>query len=225
MLNLGKIQKLKIAKVKDFGVYLTGGSTDAGGEENEAMVLLPKKQVPGGAGVGDEVEVFLYRDSQDRPIATTRKPLLQVGEIAQVVVKDVSGIGAFVDIGLEKDVLLPHREMRYAVKPGDRVEVYLYTDKSNRLAATMYTKKYEETAHRRDGAQVREYHYERDAEKVYKLLHETYQGHVPYTDKTVTPAQIEADFGMSKAAFKRAVGKLLKENRIKITKTSIFCIY
>lgn len=217
MLNLGKTQTLKIAKVKDFGVYLSDG-----GEE---LVLLPKKQVPAGAGVGDEVTVFLYRDSQDRPIATTKKPLLEVGEIAPVVVKDVSRIGAFVDIGLEKDVLVPYKEMRYELKAGDRVEVYLYIDRSERLAATTYTKKHEATAVRRESGEIRSYNYERDAQKVYKVLQETFKGHLPYTDKTVTPAQIEADFGLSKAAFKRSVGKLLKENRIKITRTGIFCIY
>lgn len=217
MWNFGKIQTLKIAKEKEFGVYLSDG-----GEE---MVLLPRKQVPGGARIGDSVEVFLYRDSQDRPIATTRKPVLEAGEIATVCVKDTGTIGAFVDIGLEKDVLIPHREMRYEVKPGDWVEIYLYVDKSQRLAATMYTKKYEATAVRKSGSELKTYHYEQDAEKVYKLLHEKYRGQLPYTDKTVTPAQIEADFGISKAAFKRAIGKLLKENKIKITKTSIFCIY
>ncbi|HCS66835.1 MAG TPA: RNA-binding protein, partial [Oribacterium sp.] len=105
MIELGKMQTLKIAREKDFGVYLE----DADG----ASVLLPKKQVPAGKTIGDTLTVFVYKDSSDRLIATTRKPLMEVGEIAKVIVKDVTKIGAFVDIGLERDVLLPYREMRY----------------------------------------------------------------------------------------------------------------
>ncbi len=216
-MELGKIQKLKIARKKDFGVYLT----DEAGEES---VLLPEKQVPNGSEIGDELEVFLYNDSSDRMIATTKKPIMQVGEIARVEVMDVTKIGAFVNIGLEKDVLIPHREMRYELKKGEQIEVYLYVDKSGRLAATMYTKKHEEAEHI-NSAEIKTYHYEQNADDVLRILNEKFEGHVPYTDKTVEAEQILTDFGMSKAAFKRAVGKLLKEGKIKITKTSIFCIY
>ena len=88
----------------------------------------------------------------------------------------------------------------------------------------MYTKKHEEaTVIQND--QIKTYHYERNADEVLAILTEKFEGHVPYTDKTVQPDEIMRDFGMSKAAFKRAVGKLLKEGRIKITKTSIFCVY
>ena len=118
MLKLGEMQELRIAREKDFGVYLED-------REGEA-VLLPEKQVPNGKGVGDLVTVFVYKDSKDRFIATTRKPLLQVGEVARVTVSDVNRIGAFIDIGLEKDVLIPHREMRYELKKGDSV-CLLYT--------------------------------------------------------------------------------------------------
>lgn len=216
MIELGKIQTLKIAREKDFGVYLA--------DSEGASVLLPKKQVPAGKTIGDELSVFVYKDSSDRLIATTRKPLMQVGDIAKVLVKDVTKIGAFVDIGLERDVLLPYHEMRHEIKAGDQVEVYLYVDHSQRLAATMYTKKYEEaTVIQND--QIKTYHYERNADEVLAILTEKFEGHVPYTDKTVQPDEIMRDFGMSKAAFKRAVGKLLKEGRIKITKTSIFCVY
>lgn len=216
MLKLGEMQELRIAREKDFGVYLED-------REGEA-VLLPEKQVPNGKGIGDLVTVFVYKDSKDRFIATTRKPLLQVGEVARVTVSDVNRIGAFIDIGLEKDVLIPHREMRYELKKGDSVEVYLYVDRSNRLAATTYTKKHEEARHI-DANAVKTYRYEKGAEELLRLLTEKFEGHVPYTDKTVTAEQVLADFGMSKAAFKRAVGKLLKEGRIKITKSAIFCIY
>ena len=216
MLKLGEMQVLTIMREKDFGVYLEDADGDA--------VLLPAKQVPNGKKAGDTVEVFVYKDSRDRFIATTRRPLMLVGEIARVRVSDVGEIGAFVNIGLEKDVLLPHREMRYALKKGDEVEVYLYVDKSNRLAATMYTKKHEEAKHL-DQAAVKTYHYEQNADQVLKIMNAKFEGHVPYTDKTVDADTVQRDVGMSKAAFKRAVGKLLKEEKVKITKTSIFCIY
>ena len=216
MIELGKIQTLKISREKDFGVYL---------EDSEgASVLLPKKQVPNGKNIGDEIEVFIYKDSRDRLIATTKKPLISVGEIAKVLVKDVTNIGAFVDIGLERDVLLPYHEMRYEIKKGDTIEVYLYVDHSQRLAATMYTKKHQDaTVIKND--KIKTYFYEQNADDVLAILKEKFDGHVPYTDKTVQPDEIQRDFGMSKAAFKRAVGKLLKEEKIKITKTSIFCLY
>ena len=216
MIELGKIQTLKIAREKDFGVYL---------EDSEGgSVLLPKKQVPNGKNIGDEIEVFVYKDSRDRLIATTKKPLISVGEIAKVTVKDVTNIGAFVDIGLERDVLLPYHEMRYDIKKGDSIEVYLYVDHSQRLAATMYTRKHEDaTVIKND--KIKTYFYEQNADDVLTILKEKFDGHVPYTDKTVQPDEIQRDFGMSKAAFKRAVGKLLKEGKIKITKTSIFCLY
>lgn len=216
MIELGKIQTLKISREKDFGVYL---------EDSEgASVLLPKKQVPNGKNIGDEIEVFIYKDSRDRLIATTKKPLISVGEIAKVLVKDVTNIGAFVDIGLERDVLLPYHEMRYEIKKGDTIEVYLYVDHSQRLAATMYTKKHQDATIIKND-KIKTYFYEQNADDVLAILKEKFDGHVPYTDKTVQPDEIQRDFGMSKAAFKRAVGKLLKEEKIKITKTSIFCLY
>ncbi len=216
MIELGKFQTLKITREKDFGVYLE--------DEEGASVLLPKKQVPNGKTIGDELSVFIYKDSRDRLIATTKKPLMVVGEIAKVMVKDVTKIGAFVDIGLERDVLLPYHEMRYEVKKGDTVEVYLYVDHSNRLAVTMYTKKHEDAQVIKND-EIKTYFYEQNADDVLAILKEKFGGHVPYTDKTVQPDEIQRDFGMSKAAFKRAVGKLLKDGKIKITKTSIFCLY
>ena len=98
MLELGKKQTLTVVKEVDFGVYL--------GDGNE-KVLLPKKQVPEGTKKGDELEVFLYRDSSDRPIATVNTPKLMMGEVALLKVSDVTGIGAFLDWGLEKDLFLP----------------------------------------------------------------------------------------------------------------------
>ena len=203
MLKLGKTQKLRIGREKDFGVYLE----DSEGES----VLLPIRQLPAGKKVGDELLVFVYRDSRDRLIATTETPLMEVGEVARVRVSDITPIGAFVSIGLEKEVLIPHREMRYELKKGQEVEVYLYVDHSGRLAASTYTKKREDARH--------------IEEEVLHILESKFSGQLPYTDKEADPERIARDFGLSKAAFKRAIGKLLKEERVKITKTAIFCRY
>ena len=194
------------------------------GNEGEEGVLLPIRQVPKGKKVGDEITVFVYKDSRDRLIATTRKPYMEVGEIAKLRVNDVNAIGAFMDIGLEKDILLPHREMRYALKKDMEVEVYLYIDKTERLAASMYTKKKEDARHISQ-EEVNTSRYEKCAEQIERILEEKFAGHIPYTDKTVDPEQVKRDFGVSKAAFKKAIGKLLKEKKIKITKTAIFKLY
>lgn len=111
-----------------------------GEQPNASMddrVLLPKKQVPQGSRMGDTVEVFLYKDSRDRIIATTNRPLLSVGEVGKLKVSQVTQIGAFLDWGLEKDVLLPYKEQTAKVREGDEILVALYVDKSSRLAATM----------------------------------------------------------------------------------------
>lgn len=216
MLKLGKSQKCKILREKDFGVFV--------GQEGEEGILLPIRQVPKGKKLGDEITVFVYKDSKDRLIATTKKPYIEVGEIGKLRVSDVNNIGAFMDIGLEKDILLPHREMRYALKKDMEVEVYLYVDKTERLAATMYTKKREEAKHVGQN-ELNTARYEKCAEQIEHILEEKFDGHLPYTDKTVDPEQVKKDFGVSKAAFKKAIGKLLKENKIKITKTAIFKFY
>ena len=142
MLELGKKQSLLIVKELDFGVYL-GETLNASMDDR---VLLPKKQVPQGSRTGDTIEVFLYKDSKDRIIATTNKPLLSVGEVGKLKVSQVTKIGAFLDWGLEKDVLLPYKEQTVKVKEGDEVLAALYVDKSSRLAATMKVYRYLECA-------------------------------------------------------------------------------
>ena len=131
MLKVGETQTLIIEKQVPFGVYLA----EEGGEER---VLLPRLQVPAGAAVGDKVEVFLYRDSEDRMIATCRRPKLQLGQVGWLDVVQVARIGAFLDWGLDKDMLLPFREQpRTRVREGQEVLVAVYLDKSGRLCATM----------------------------------------------------------------------------------------
>lgn len=131
MIRLGEIQILHIIKKVEFGVYLSADS------EEEDRVLLPQKQVSDGAKVGDGVEVFVYRDSKDRLIATTNTPKLTLHSVAKVRVAQVGKVGAFLDWGLEKDLLLPYKEQTRKVSEGEECLVALYIDKSDRLCATM----------------------------------------------------------------------------------------
>ncbi len=132
MIRLGEWQEMVVVKTVEFGVYL---APDA--EEKEERILLPAKQVPDGCKMGDSLKVFVYRDSGDRMIATVREPKLVMGQVAELTVAQVGKIGAFLDWGLEKDLLLPYKEQKYRVQEGDRVLVALYIDKSSRLCATM----------------------------------------------------------------------------------------
>lgn len=265
-MRLGEKQVLTVVKIVDFGVYL--GS-------DEERVLLPKKQVPEGIEVGDPVEVFLYKDSSDRMIATTKEPKITLGELAVLEVADVGRIGAFLDWGLEKDLLLPFKEQTVKVEKGDRCLVSLYVDKSGRLCATMkvypllrtdspYKKndmvrgtvygisrefgvfvavddRYSALIPRREvygrmfiGQQVEARvadvkadgkmdlsvrgripeQMDADAQQIMERI-EKNGGCLPFTDKA-DPERIKREFGMSKAAFKRAVGRLLKQGKVTI---------
>lgn len=128
----GKKQTLVMIKRVEFGIYLAETMKDA-----ENKVLLPKKQVPADMEVGDPIDVFLYKDSNDRPIATVKEPKLTLGQTARLRVVSVGKVGAFLDWGLEKDLFLPYREQTAQVKAGDEVIAALYLDKSERLCATM----------------------------------------------------------------------------------------
>ena len=274
MIELGKKQTLVVVREKDFGIYLAEKQGD------EASVLLPKKQVPAGTKIGDSIEVFIYKDSEDRLIATTQMPKLQVGEVGVLKVKEVGKIGAFLDFGLEKDLLLPFKEQSHPVKKGEECLVALYVDKSSRLAATMRVYHYmsNQSPYQKDD-KVRGRIYEinenlgafvavdnryyglipkkeifqdlregeevearvlkvredgkldlslrdkayiqmaADSEKVMKVIEE-FDGVLPFNDKA-RPETIRREFNMSKNEFKRAVGRLLKEGKIRITETSI----
>lgn len=265
-MKLGEKQVLTVVKVVDFGVYLGN---------DEERVLLPKKQVPEGIEAGDPVEVFLYKDSSDRMIATTNEPKITLGQLAVLEVADVGRIGAFLDWGLEKDLLLPFKEQTVKVEKGDRCLVSLYVDKSGRLCATMkvypllqtdspYKKndmvrgtvyeisrefgvfvavdnKYSALIPRREvygrmfiGQQIEARvtdvkadgkldlsvrgripeQMDEDARIIMERISKN-GGFLPFTDKA-EPERIKAEFGMSKAAFKRAAGRLLKQGRITI---------
>lgn len=274
-MRLGEFQKLKVIKKVEFGVYLA----EREGDENR--VLLPFKQVPDGVAIGDEVEVFLYKDSKDRLIATTNQPKLTLGGLAVLKVLEVGKIGAFLDWGLEKDLFLPYKEMTTRLEAEDEVLVTLYIDKSKRLCASMkklydllrtdspYKKDdivngriyefghdfgtfvavddcysamipaHEDCSHLRIGdiieakvigvkpdgkldITMREKAYlqmDADAEKVMGVIEE-FAGVLPFTDKA-SPEVIKRETGLSKNAFKRAVGRLYKERRIEITERAI----
>lgn len=140
-MKVGTKQELIISSKVDFGVYLT--------EEGNATekVLLPKKQVPENAKIGDKIVVFLYNDSKDRLIATVNEPKMTLGQVASCKVLEMGKIGAFLDWGLEKDLFLPFKEMTTKVSPGDEVLVALYVDKSGRLCGTMKLYHYLETGY------------------------------------------------------------------------------
>ena len=132
MIELGKYQTLEVVKKTDFGIYLAEPEDD-----KKHTILLPLREVPEGTVPGDKLNVFLYKDSEDREIATTAQVPVTIGELAVLRVKEVSQIGAFLDWGLMKDLLLPYKEQTVMVEEGDQVLITLYTDKSKRLCATM----------------------------------------------------------------------------------------
>lgn len=149
MFRIGEKQRLIVEKTVPMGVYLKERNGAEGektstvgqgqGSREGGHVLLPRSQVPEGVKEGDELEVFLYKDSEDRPIATRKEPFLTLHQVGWLRVKEVSRIGAFLDWGLDKDLLLPFHEQpkEHHVQKGERILCAVYLDKSERLAATM----------------------------------------------------------------------------------------
>lgn len=128
MLQIGRYNELTVNRRVDFGFYLIGGETE---------VLIPNKYVPEGTKEGDVINVFVYTDSEDRPIATTLKPHAAVGEFAYLKVKAVNNIGAFLDWGLEKDLFVPFKEQERKMEEGRSYIVFLYLDlNSDRVTAS-----------------------------------------------------------------------------------------
>ena len=159
-MKLGEWNILRIDRIKEVGAYLTDGkglevtwkqSNRSSGKADkqandqakdqakieEMDVLLPTRQIPEGCEIGDNVEVFLYRDSEDRIIATTREPYITLGQVKRLKVKSVSDIGAFLDWGLSRDLFLPFKEQTIKVQQEKSYLVKLYIDKTGRLAASM----------------------------------------------------------------------------------------
>lgn len=182
MLELGKKQRLSIVKKVDFGVYLAE-HMPVRGEKAESMekVLLPAKQVPEEFDVGDSLEVFLYKDSKDRLIATVNEPMLTLGKVAKLKVAQVSGIGAFLSWGLEKDLLLPFKEQTKRVNAGEEILAALYVDKSGRLAATMKLYPYLEIAenYKKDDMVTGTVYEIAEGFGAYVAVDDRYQGMIP----------------------------------------------
>lgn len=270
MIELGKKQTLMVVKMSEHGVYLNTCL-----EAKERPVLLPSKEVPEDLAVGNMLEVFIYRDSEDRKIATLMEPKLVLGELAPLKVVSINHLGAFLEWGLARDLFLPFKQQVGKIKKGQTYLVGMYIDKSDRLCATMkvYDLLRTDSAYE-SGSEVRgtvysikpafgafvavdnKYHgliptkefygklglgetvslrikevkpdgklelsmrkpihfqMEDDVKKIMDLL-ESHEGYLPYHDKS-SPEAIKDMFQMSKAGFKRAIGRLMKEGVIEI---------
>lgn len=127
MLEIGKYNRLEVKKISAIGAFLVSELGD---------ILMPTKYVPEGLKPGEHVKVFVYLDSEDRLLATTLAPKAQVGEFAVLEVKDVSNVGAFMDWGLEKDLLVPFSEQPRQMQTGEKYLVRVYLDRSERIAAS-----------------------------------------------------------------------------------------
>ncbi len=134
MISIGRNNRLRVTKAVDFGLYLDGG--DAG------EILLPAREAPQGASPGDWLQVFIYRDSEDRLIATRKTPRAMVGEAAYLKVKQQTEVGTFMDWGLDKDLLVPFSEQAWPMHPGRSYVIYLFLDQpSGRIAgSTRYSR-------------------------------------------------------------------------------------
>ncbi|MDQ7094535.1 S1-like domain-containing RNA-binding protein [Desulfosporosinus sp. PR] len=268
MIEIGKLNQLKINNFTSFGAYL-----DAGTGIRSDNILLPIKQVPEGAQEGEVLEVFIYRDSEERLIATRQRPLALVGDLAYLKVNARTRIGAFLDIGLERGLFLPFQEQKFPIEVGKSYLVKVYLDKSQRLCATTEVYEYLTTnspyqkndkvagvvyrinlavgvfvavdnkyfgmipnnecfkeLHEGDRIEARvirvrddgkldlsprELSYlqmDKDSEAILEGIRNA-EGFLPLNDKS-NPLEIENRLKMSKAAFKRALGKLLKENKV-----------
>jgi uncharacterized protein len=269
---LGHVVTLPIRRFGPPGAFLALDALDADDRRSNAPVLLlPGSEVPEGAKEGDELEVFVYLDSEDRPIATAGAPKLALGQVAFLAVTDVTPFGAFVDWGLPKELLVPHAEQTRDMRVGQRHPVGLFVDASGRLAGTMRVSELlrekgefeldewiEGEAWRKepglgvfviierrfvglvpasephalsrgeaarfrvanvlpDGKielSLRGHAHEEVENDAQKILFTLGQPGTPKVGDRSSPEQIRVLFGLSKKAFKRAVGRLLKERAV-----------
>ncbi len=277
MIEIGKVQVLEVIKETAQGLYLNERNKE---DRREKEILLPKNQVPEGVKVGQALEVFVYRDSEDRKIATLNRPKLVLGEFAPLKVVSVNQIGAFLDWGLEKDLFLPFKQQKGSIHKGEVHFVGLYVDKSDRLCATMKVYELLQTnpnykvndvvsgtiyaikeAYGAFAAVENKYHgliptkelygeyaigqtlslrvkkiredgklelsmrksahlqIEDDVRRIIETL-TLHEGRLNLHDKS-SPEEINEQLGMSKAAFKRAIGRLMKEGAIELTSEGI----
>ena len=270
---IGRSASLPIRRITSPGAFLGLNRENTGAEA--PCVLLPGGEIPDGAKEGDSLEVFVYLDSQDRPVATTRCPMLERGEVAFLEMTAATQFGSFVDWGLPKELLVPFAEQTTEMRVGERYPVGLYLDKTGRLAGTMRVAEMLDRAMpefrldewvdgeawrndpklglfvivertfvgrvpatephgppRGEGARFRVTNIlpdrksrlslrglahgelERDAARILQVLR---QPGTPKVGDRSSPDEIRAIFGLSKKAFKRAAGRLLKQRAVGVT--------
>ena len=255
MYNLGEFQKLFIKRFKNNGAYI--GLKEIKNEKLD--ILLPKKEVLETDKIGDEIEVFVYKDNQARFVATRKIPKISLGKLETLEVMDISKIGAFLDWGLEKELFLPFKEQSMKLEKGRKYLVALYIDKSERLCATMKIRDYLTSdspykegewvegiiysIHKDYGAFVavdkkydaminfRSSKVKKDgrlnlvlknlshieindnADILFNIIKDR-GGFLDLNDKS-DPDKIKDICGMSKSSFKKAVGRLLKNEKVK----------
>ena len=218
-LQLGKRNQLKVLRRKEHGVYLEGG--DIGD------ILLPKRYVPEGVQIGDTLDVFLYLDQEERLIATTEHPLIEVGQFAYLECTWTNEYGAYLHWGLMKDLFCPFREQKVRMQRGKRYQVYCYIDdKTYRIVCSSKIEKFQKAiTEQHDTRPSRSIDRDTPADRrvligdfstrLFEHLKLSEKGFTPYHDKS--PAdEIYAMFGVSKKVFKQAVGDLYKHELISI---------
>ncbi|NLJ77919.1 MAG: S1 RNA-binding domain-containing protein [Tissierellia bacterium] len=275
MIELGKIQKLMVKRITSIGAFLNTEES-----KTDEDILLPKKEVPKDISPGDILEVFVYKDSQNRMISTTKSPRIALGEVGMLRVVDTTRIGAFLDWGLEKDLFLPFKEQTQKLERGREYLIGLYIDKSQRLCGTMKVRdflvsdspykendwakgiiysindefgafvavdnRYEGLIPRRelvgvhvigDEVDVRITNVKEDGKLDLSLRDMAHReidrdigriidkarrgGGTLYLNDYSPPEVIRKELSMSKSAFKKAVGRLLKEGRIEFIENGI----
>ena len=203
-IKLGDYNTLRIKKHTDYGLYLDGG--------DEGNILLPNRYCTPDMHIGDNIEVFLYLDQDERIVATTEHPIAKVGEFAWMECAWTNEYGAFLNWGLMKDLFCPFREQKTRMERGQRYYVYVMEDeKTHRLMATSKVERYQQKTG-----------YEQALDFSDELLHylKTHDGHCDLGDKSPSEA-IAHRFGVSKKVFKKAVGDLYKRHLITISDDSI----
>ncbi len=203
-LRLGDYNTLKIVKRVDFGLYLDGG--------DDGEILLPSRYVPDGIAIGQQLEVFIYLDQDEKLVATTLHPLAKVGEFAWLECAWTNEYGAFLNWGLMKDLFCPFREQKQRMVKGQRYYVYILEDeKTHRLMATAKVERYQ----KKSG-------YELSLDFADELLCylQEHDGFCNLGDKS--PAEdIAARFGVSKKVYKKSIGDLYRRRLITISDQGI----
>ncbi|MCH5307992.1 MAG: GntR family transcriptional regulator [Prevotella sp.] len=204
MIKLGDYNTLRVIKRVDFGYYLDGG--DAG------EILLPSRYVPDSLTIGDDLEVFIYLDQDEKLIATTLRPLAKVGEFAWLECAWTNQYGAFLNWGLMKDLFCPFREQKQRMEKGKSYYVYVMEDeKTHRLMATAKVERYQQQGGYQQALGL--------TEVLLRYLQE-HDGRCNLGDKS--PAEdIAACFGVSKKIYKKAIGDLYRRRLITIADDGI----